>query len=112
MTTKAQAADTIKIQEDRLDVLEGQSNTIREVIAELQKIIDAPAKMCKVDDCPETGQFVVVWVHNGRVWSRTYQRDGAKLEVYNEDGNAFTNCIDDKFPIDDDAVQKMYFVAE
>lgn len=87
-----------------------------------QKIADVPTGMRRVDECPTTGQFVVMWVYNNTLWSYTYQWDGDTLQRYNEvdgefeyrdtevniDGEDFST-----FPIgDNDIHQKMYFVAE
>ena len=42
--------------------------------------------MKHVNEMPKNGQFVVVWVYDGKLWSETWRWNGAAVEILGDDG--------------------------
>jgi len=40
-------------------------------------------------NCPTSGQFVVIWEYDNKIWSDTYKRVGNNLYIYNHSDNDF-----------------------
>lgn len=48
-----------------------------------------------LDKIPESGQFVVVWIHDGETWSDTYQHDNdGELMIYISESDDFEYFTD------------------
>lgn len=47
---------------------------------------------------PKCGQFVAVWMYNGKVWSDTFKFENGSLRVYREDDDEFDDTDFDMFP--------------
>jgi hypothetical protein len=68
--------------------------------------------MKEVPEMPTSGQFVTVWIYNGKVWSGTYRWRGENLFQYEEKTDGFT------YPIgmggaawDDESLERKFFTA-
>lgn len=41
--------------------------------------------MKHVNEMPKNGQFVVIWVYDGKLWSETWRWNGAVVEILIDD---------------------------
>lgn len=44
--------------------------------------------MKHVNEMPKNGQFVVVWVYDGKLWSETWRWNDAVVEILTDDATA------------------------
>jgi hypothetical protein len=52
-------------------------------------------KAKRVKGLPTEGQFVAVWVANGRVWSSTFRRHRGQLQEYFSESDCFRATAED-----------------
>lgn len=52
--------------------------------------------MKQVSSKPTTGQFVALWVHEGKIWCDTYRHDGDTLLMYRSENDSWEEA---SFPV-------------
>lgn len=62
-------------------------------------------------ECPKEGQFIVVWKHNGELWSDTCRIIDGKVEWYDVHDDFFVDTFIDRL-IEDNKIEKSYIILE
>jgi hypothetical protein len=68
--------------------------------------------MNEIKEMPASGQFVAIWIYNGRIWSETCMYKGESLYAYSQAEDDFTECRPPTFRYQcDTGTEARYYTA-